>query len=281
MPLDNPRQVEKVKRLYKYRPDNEHSLRLLEYQELYFSFPEDFNDPFDSRILVDYEGGEDDWRGLAESLPISTETKQRSMELVGSVGYDSEAIKKISDEFHHKNTFLIYCLSEIRDNVLMWSHYTNSHHGICIGFETTIQENLFCIMRIDPKLNCHLDSASNFFLNILKVEYQDQYPQPFKFFNGETKKLFAFLTTKGTDWRYEEEHRIILPHKDEKIIKFNKSMLKEVILGSKVKKSFKRQVLNIIKKDYLENGHSVEVFESSLDNKRYKLNIEKMDIGGN
>lgn len=283
MLLDNSEQFEKLKRLYKYRPDNEHTLRLLEYQEFYFSFAEDFNDPFDCRVLIDCEGDADDWRRLAESIPISTETNREAMETLRSVDYDSKAIKKIYEKCYLKKSVLVYCLSEIRDNILMWSHYTNSHHGICIGFETTIQENLLCIMRIDPNLNRHLDSDHNYFLNISKVEYQDQCPQSYDFFNGETKDLIAFMTTKGKDWKYEKEHRIILPCKDKngKIIKFNKSALKEVILGSKVDESFKKQVLNIIKKDYLEKGHSVEVFESRLDDQRYKLNIQKINIGSN
>jgi hypothetical protein len=89
----------------------------------------------------------------------------------------------------------------------------------------------------------------------------------------------AFLRTKGTDWNYEKEHRIILAHGDIKknIIKFDKSMLKEVIVGSRLNESFTEQVFNIIKKDYLAEGHSVEVFESSLDNQRYKLNIKKIN----
>ena len=283
MLLDNSEQFEKAKRLYKYRPNNEHTLRLLEYQEFYFSFPEDFNDPFDCRVLFDCEGDADDWRRLAESMNIPIELRRKAMETLSSVGYDSQAIKKMYENNYLKKSFLVYCLSEIRDNILMWSHYTNSHYGICIGFDAIIQKNSLCIMRIAPNLNRHLDSDYNYFLNISKVEYQDQYPQSYDFFNNETKDLFAFWTTKGKDWKYEKEHRIIFPCKDEneKIIKFNKSALKEVILGSKVDESYKKQVLNIIKKDYLEKDHSVEVFESRLDDQKYKLNIQKINIGGN
>ena len=35
--------------LYKFRPDNENTLKLLREQRLHFSHPFDFNDPFDCR----------------------------------------------------------------------------------------------------------------------------------------------------------------------------------------------------------------------------------------
>ena len=269
---------EKVKRLYKYLPDNENTLRLLECQELYFSFVQDFNDPFDCRILVDFEGNKDDWRKLAESIPISTERKREAMTYLKSIDFNPQKIK----EQHDKDTFktaIVYCLSEIRDNILMWSHYTNSHHGICIGFETLIQDNSLCIMHNDSDLNGHPEPTYHKFLPISRVEYQDQYPQPYHFIKGKTDELFAFLTTKGEDWKYEKERRIILAYGDIKknIIKFDKSILKEVIVGSKLNESFTKQVFNIIKKDYLAKGHSVEVFESSLDEQRYKLNIKKIN----
>lgn len=273
---------EKVKRLYKYRPDNEHTLRLLECQELYFTFAEDFSDPFDCRVLIDGdgEGDEDGWRKLAESIPMSTETKQEAMEYLKSINFNPKIIKEQSDK-HDRKTYIVYCLSEIRDNILMWSHYANSHHGICIGFETSIQNNSLCIRHNDSDLKCHPEPANHNFLSIYKVDYEEQYPQPFVMFKGKTADLIAFLTTKAKDWNYEEERRIIFAHGDIKknIIKFDKSILKEVIVGSKLNENFTKKVFSIIKKDYLAEGHSVEVFESSLDNQRYKLNIKKINTG--
>ena len=80
MLVDNSEQLEKVKRLYKYRPDGEHTLRLLEYQEMYFSLVKDFNDPFDCRVLIECEGDAEDWRRLAENHSIPTETRLAAME---------------------------------------------------------------------------------------------------------------------------------------------------------------------------------------------------------
>ena len=87
------------------------------------------------------------------------------------------------------------------------------------------------------------------------------------------------MKTKGKDWRYEKEYRILLAYREikENVVKFNKDILKEVILGSRVDENFKKRVLDIIQKDYLEKGYCVEVFESSLDDQRYKLNIKRIN----
>ena len=164
----------------------------------------------------------------------------------------------------------------------MWSHYSRSHHGICIGFETTRQKESLFIARTGPNRDRSLDSETDYFL-VSKVEYQGQYPQPVVFLDRKADELFAFMKTKGKDWEYEKEHRIILAYNDEKstLMKFDKSALKEVILGSKVEPTYKEQVLAIIKKDYLEKGHSVEVFHSRLDDLSYKLNIHKINLAEN
>lgn len=271
---------EKIKRLYKYRPDNEHTLRLLECQELWFSFAADFNDPFDCRVLLDCDGDEGDWMKLAESLPISTEEKRKGMEYLKSISFDPKTIKEQHDKYDFRN-LIVYCLSEIRDNILMWSHYANSHHGICIGFETSIQDNSLCIRHNDIDLNCHCEPIYHNFLPISKVDYENQCPPPYNFCKSKTSELIAFYTTKAKDWNYEKERRIIMPHGELKknIIKFDKSILKEVIVGSKLKQTFVEKIFTIIKKDYLAEGHSVEVFESSLDEQKYKLNIRKINTG--
>jgi len=270
---------EKVKRLYKYRPNNNYTLRLLEYQELYFSFIKDFNDPFDCRIIIDCIGSDEkSWRELAEKKHIPEPIRQEALEGLRSIGFEANKIKQIYDKSDFK-TEVIYCLSEIKDNILMWSHYTNSHRGICIGFETSIQFNSLVIKHNDLDLNRHPDPFYHNFLPISKIEYQNQYPPSYNIFKGEAGGLFAFLATKGEDWKYEKEHRIILPYGDIKknIIKFDKSILKEVIVGSKAEESFMKQVFDIIKKNYLAEGYPVEVFESSLDDKIYKLNIKKIN----
>jgi hypothetical protein len=155
---------EKVKRLYKYRQDNDHTLQILKNQELYFPFVKDFNDPFDCRVMVDWNGSdENNWRALAEREYIPEPIRQGALEGLRSIGFDANKIKQLYDKSEFK-TVVIYCLSEIRDNILMWSHYTNSHRGICLGFETSIQDNSLCIKHNDPDINRELSRNAKRFV---------------------------------------------------------------------------------------------------------------------
>ncbi len=90
---------EKVKRLYKYRQDNDHTLQILKNQELYFSFVIDFNDPFDCRVMVDWNGSdENNWRALAEREYIPEPIRQGALEGLRSIGFDANKIKQIYDK---------------------------------------------------------------------------------------------------------------------------------------------------------------------------------------
>lgn len=51
--------------------------------------------------------------------------------------------------------FAVFCLSEVRDDILMWSHYSRSHQGLVIGLDTS-----HISLESDP--------------NLLKVEYSAQ-----------------------------------------------------------------------------------------------------------
>jgi hypothetical protein len=39
--------------------------------------------------------------------------------------------------------YRVYCLSSLPDNFLMWAHYTDSHKGVCFGFETRRRDPSF------------------------------------------------------------------------------------------------------------------------------------------
>jgi hypothetical protein len=266
----------RVTRLYKYRQDNDHTLQILKNQELYFSFTRDFNDPFDCRIIIDCNGSDESkWRALAERQRIPEPLYQAALKGLRSVGFDANKIKQMYEKTDFK-TYIIYCLSEIRNNILMWSHYAKSHHGICVGVEVATQDKLSFIKMDDCATN---RLFSRGFLPVTKVNYCDECPKPYKIFD-DPRHIFTFLETKGKSWEYEQEHRIILPYGEinKNIIRFHKSILKEVILGHNIQDKFKKQVLEIIANEYISNGYSVDVFQSRLSNSQYELNIEKIKV---
>ncbi|WP_062328026.1 DUF2971 domain-containing protein [Treponema endosymbiont of Eucomonympha sp.] len=103
--------TDKLDCIYKYRPlwDNDkfnlHTINMINKGELHFSFPKDYNDPFDCKI--------DFYSQKYNLTQIEAYTKLDS--------YYAPA--------------LILCLTKDPLNTLMWSHYADGHSGVCIDFK--------------------------------------------------------------------------------------------------------------------------------------------------
>lgn len=97
----------------------------------------------------------------------------------------------------------VVSLSETHRNKLMWSHYANSHRGLCIGYKKDFLSSL-------PPHKSKLDTSKYV---PVKVNYDscrfdiDRYEreQP-TFIDIASSSLF----TKSDDWIYEKEHRCII-----------------------------------------------------------------------
>lgn len=95
----------------------------------------------------------------------------------------------------------ILCLSETADNILMWSHYGNSHKGYVIEFDTTHE---FFHQKIpNQKTGDVLEYAGS----PKKVTYTKHR----KIISFWQKSMSDVFLTKGSDWAYEKEHRMVLP----------------------------------------------------------------------
>lgn len=96
------------------------------------------------------------------------------------------------------NKLGITAMTETHDNILMWSHYANSHKGVCIGYDTE---------KIKEKDNV---------MRLLRVKYlEDRFEKSditcaSHTLSGKFSKLEdKIVTTKSPQWQYEKEHRYI------------------------------------------------------------------------
>jgi len=194
--------------LYRYSPiparDSEREegfRRLLTHNELYFSHPLAFNDPFDCTCLFRLKGSTaDDWRAFyADKYPqeSSQQIDERVARILGAdgtttwakSGYDRERLNQVLRAGLEE--VRIVCLSERWDSILMWAHYGHSHGGVCLQFD-------------------HECLASRWMCE--KVVYRSGYPTFREFLatgpTGETTGPFLLLN-KANPWRYEREWRVV------------------------------------------------------------------------
>ena len=168
------------------------------------------------------------------------------------------------------NGVLVLSLSKKHNNSIMWSHYTSSHKGFVIGF----------------------DSESEFFQGrdkLTEVRYsKSRYVVPANAFRnleipselGE-QLLGAICFTKSSDWQYEEELRLLADcenadhvlDKDSELpiylFNFPEEIVKEVIIGYKIDPDFRRDLLGICENKY---PHA-NIFYAIPNSRSYDLTI--------
>lgn len=127
--------------VYKYRKINKNFWKLLKHQQLYFANPSEFNDPFDCRLRLN-------WKCDPEEINkwLRKYVGNRAEELINYFKqneYDPKVISEFQEPLLEQmgKTFIL-SLSEINDNILMWSHYANYHKGVCLGFKTKKLNNM-------------------------------------------------------------------------------------------------------------------------------------------
>jgi hypothetical protein len=257
--------------LYKYISwDNEYQRKVLTENKIFFSSASKFNDPFDSSINIQKEKIET----ISDSRAIEYIKKLIKMENPSLSDEECEAQAKNKYDknlkndpenivFSHKyaqdaayENFGIFCLSEIRHNILMWSHYANSHRGICIGFNTATLSAYF------------LEFFKKYQLAIspFKVYYQENCPiidpeQPAKI-NFERQ-----FTIKSIDWNYEKEWRFILFDRTNIEIEIPNEAISVIILGCRIPRKSRMEIIELLRNKNMD----LVLFQSWKSFKKLKL----------
>lgn len=247
--------------LYKYRAVNGRLERILTDSELYFASPSEFNDPFDCKTPILYRGSDDDFKNfyltmLKEKHPSNSAEKLNQMadEILRTGKHkDQDFLKKIEMETIQEasSSIGVFCSSEIRNDILMWSHYADGHRGVCLEFDASAPQSVFA--------------------SALPIKYQQQYPILNRFTSSEEERLDATLLTKSEHWVYEKEWRII-ERRGSGWYKFPEHLLSGVILGSLIQPNDKIQVINWLSK----RKAPIKLYEASI--KEYEFGLEIREI---
>lgn len=117
---------------------------MLQKNQIYFSDPNDFNDPFDCLAQESMHENyiEDLVRCSASErfgVPFAeiTDHQFNVVELEFNSEPELRRLKKqVENEIDELKLFGVLSLTERNDSILMWSHYSDSHKGFCIGFNS-------------------------------------------------------------------------------------------------------------------------------------------------
>jgi hypothetical protein len=234
---------------YRYRPYSEISLKELLYSEIYFTSPEECNDPFDSKTFYVFQSNLEKWKKVIlfvteqGKIPIPDSTLnsfakhicsqcpltfEEAMEndLVNNFIASNEGelnfVKIISSRIqsmlriYQPQTRYFVSFSKSKDEPSMWSHYADKHNGFCLIFKS-----------INGKLlQSHFQKKKSTTRNItngIALQFSHEISDSFQFFDidysADVEQLDAFLNLPvyingdvNTDEERNKLHKIMESH---------------------------------------------------------------------
>lgn len=248
-------------KVFKYR-STEAAFKILEEQIIYLPSVSMFNDPFDCKIPMNFEEMSEDeelQRRFAEKFLIAPDIPQnkRREEIdrilaIGSIK-DKERLRKMEEARVRKmeEVFGVFCLSVIPDNLLMWSHYGDSHKGVCIGF--------------NPKKL--IDAISPTW--VAPITYSFDYPK-ISVLEHPEQILEIMLFNKSIEWHYEKEIRIVKSTLNGACeINIPTEAIEEIYLGCLATEVTKNKIVKICNQKY----QHVRISKFNKDKMNFALEI--------
>jgi len=253
--------------LYKYRDwSNKYHRKLITKQEIYFSKPSEFNDPFDGNIpvrwdLMTYE------ECLDKNLELlNTAHKDKNQQLVKeyakkitdekTLWHPDKLLKERPEQLEKWNTIIgLFSLSADPYNILMWSHYSLNHSGFVIGFDTKSLSNDYDFDYIEPMI------------------YQQEYP----IILGQDDTTMQFhkkFFYKSNLWNYEDEWRISINHITNRVIKLQRESINQIIIGCCANLKETDRIIKLCKK-YL--GSDFPIYKARKDEDNFELKINQIE----
>jgi hypothetical protein len=282
------------KRLYKYRNFSNLVLDMLIADTIYFTDPDSFNDPLDTKPSLDTDVNNDElehiliqlyeerinaemasaanilsYHGPNTQERVNKLTKKKISQLLLSIRYNAtnpdyevnDPVQLLLRGFIQRELLQrydkgIFSLAERANCPLMWSHYGDQHKGLCLGYSIP-EEKFDSIHKIT--YGGSRSVKASMVANMLNGNVDSQ-----------LEVDAAVLLRKATDWRYEKEWRV-LGKKGEQDSPLE---LDEVIFGMRCANPVRYTIVKALEK----REHPISFFEIVEQTGRFPLKKNVLDI---
>ena len=248
--------------LYKYRSIDEknfdHSRHIFTNNEVYFSSPIEFNDPFDCQFGLSFQSSAEDKRLYLERYLANSDFRLNRSEKAKWINAQMKGLGHLESHLKDKaiesmrdtiNNLGVYCLSRKSDDILMWSHYADCHRGYCLKF-------------IDG-------SNLPFIAAAQEIEYSVTYPIVNPIMEDDVTRLKKSLLHKAKHWEYEQEWRIIDYKNGPGVKKFPSNILVGVIFGCRMAEDHR-----VLIKNWCQGRASkISFYEVRVSKRNYVLEV--------
>ncbi|WP_066270835.1 DUF2971 domain-containing protein [Hydrogenophaga palleronii] len=160
----------------------------------------------------------------------------------------------------------ILCLTESADNLLMWAHYADSHRGFVLEFDDC-----------SPFFDCRVNLKDEL-RHLRKVTYSIKRPS---LTLSEVDDFSAFMT-KGLEWQYEAEWRMIQPLSSASriigdgpeaihLFEFPAEAIRGVILGARMPEAKKVEIRGLLSQS--PRYSHVRCVDARVDDEHYRVRV--------
>jgi hypothetical protein len=178
-----------------------------------------------------------------------------------AVGRPFEDIMQTQHEFERQRDFLaeikfavqkqgVSCFSTKRDNQLMWAHYTKSHTGVCIGYDSKT------LLKDFPKSRW--------------ISYSNELPT-FEMYDKDGA-IERISTTKSEAWSYEAEIRLFAQARGP--FPFDRTAIKEIIFGLRTPFDKILQIVPLLKRTGFDE---VTVKKVIIKNSKFMIHFTPLE----
>ena len=224
--------------VYKFCKIDEHLRKNLLKNQIWFSSSNEFNDPFDCKIPFKIYEGNTEFQKLVNKLKewgalnIDIEKEKLNPDDIKNIVTDS--LQGIFESMG------IACFSlneedKAKDkNLLLWSHYADSHKGARLKFD--ILDDVLYMFSLDKLMNP--------ILNLRKVDYEIYFPV-LNYIRDQLDFQIKLISTKSEHWDYENEVRILSTKPGP--VQFNKEALSEITFGCNVNETDRNDIIKLLR----------------------------------
>jgi len=286
---------------YKYT-DAEGAKKILGNQQLLYTSPREFNDPFDCKIGLRM-GYEHEKFGplfvgklyqllFSKSRPELLDSPRKDkilslwergnnkekiqfLEEVQASWERDEVLSKTEETndnaiTHILRTHRVFCVSKVHHQILMWSHYADKHKGAVI--KLTIPENPPGCWRFKK-----VTYSNEFPIHNTTEQMVDNLLGLWRADPEETASKLLF--TKSNHWRYEYEWRDIVKlegpdnfGEGKHCLDVEKERILAVYFGIDMKDEDREEIVEIVN----EKLPHIEIYQAKKDKDRFKLNFYRL-----
>jgi len=232
--------------IYKYRPvateeDFDRAIDVISKNEVWFSDPLSFNDPFDCCPVIEVSEERpklrkemrEFWR---RSLADKSMTRAETKIFLSKNRMSKDEIKEISIRQWREtiSRFGIFSCSKTYQSCVMWAHYASNHNGVCFAFLRNRRSDIFyrsldvVYQGARPRLN-HLEMAPKIDSPEIAAEY-----------------VKLSVQSKASEWSYEKEVRVFDLH-GSGLKKFDPKSLVHIIIGANVEEKKAKIICDVAK----------------------------------